>query len=696
MPEVPRTAHVAAASLNQTVGDWAGNRARIVRAIAEARGRGARLIVLPELCISGYSLGDRLVRHGTLARSWGSVRALLPDTSGMIVVVGLPIRHRDTIYNACAVIADGRVAGIVAKEYLATGDVQYENRWYGSWDAGRHELWAPPDGSEPIPIGRQIFEAPGLGRFAVEICEDGWKGIRPGSMAALAGAHLILNPSASWFVLGKHARRRNLVTQISAADRVAYLYTSSLGCDATRLVFDGSVFIASDGEMIREGRRFAFDADHVLVDAHLDIDALRMTRMEEGSWRQQVDQAIGGRLGPVPITTLLDGDFATIDPVPAPEPYWLRGTAEPTSADPSLDWLADRGLIPRRPTPADLPHLELELALSLGLREYVAKCGIERIALALSGGRDSAMCAVLLHRMLRYDNPDLDPTALSTLARSRLVTAYLATANSGPATAEAARGLAAEIGAEHLVADLQPALDAHLTTYHATTGVRLSWNEHDHDLALQNVQARLRGSFIWLVANLRSALLISTSNKSEAGVGYTTMDGDTSGGLSPIADVPKSLVGLWLRWAARFHGYESLGAVLDTPATAELRPPDRTQTDEDDLMPYEILDRLLYQFVQLGQDPLEMFQALWPHVRDRYDDDPRPFADHIRKFVRLLCFAQWKRERFAISFRVTAFDLDPKTGFRFPPVQAPFTEELAELSAHVQALVSRGGPASMA
>ena len=103
-------------------------------------------------------------------------------------------------------------------------------------------------------------------------------------------------------------------------------------------------------------------------------------------------------------------------------------------------------------------------------------------------------------------------------------------------------------------------------------------------------------------------------------------------------------------------------------------------------MPFEVLDRLIYEFVQCGRDPLEMFRALWPTLADRYDGDPERFAVDIRKFVGLFCRAQWKRERFAIGFRDTAFDLDPKTGFRFPPVQAPFTEELAELDAHVQTL----------
>ena len=119
------------------------------------------------------------------------------------------------------------------------------------------------------------------------------------------------------------------------------------------------------------------------------------------------------------------------------------------------------------------------------------------------------------------------------------------------------------------------------------------------------------------------------------------------------------------------------------PATAELRPPDRGQTDEDDLMPYAILDRLMDHFVQRGQDPVQIFRSLWPELSRRYNGAPRAFAAHIRKFVRMFCIAQWKRERYAIGFRVTAFDLDPKTGLRWPPVQAPFTEELAELDRYV-------------
>jgi len=679
-----RAAHVAAASLNQTVGDWAGNARRIRAALDEARDRGARLLVLPELCISGYSLGDRLLMPGTLDRSWRVLDQVREHTAGLVAAVGLPVRHHGVLYNAVAVLADRRLAGLVVKENLATGDVQYENRWYSGWVRGRVQEYACPDGSR-VPIGSMLFEARGLGRFAIEICEDGWKGLRPGSVYALAGAQIIANPSASWFELGKHRVRRRMVQQISGEDHSVYLYTSLLGCDATRLIFDGSVFIAHGGGVGAEGRRFRFGADHEMVDRVVDLDTLSHARTEEGSWRQQLEALQRGDFGPVPPTIQVEGDFSTGRDPGAPGPYWTAGLDD-EPADPSLDWLHSAGLVARPPTPPDLPHLELELALCLGMREYLTKCGIPGVALALSGGRDSTTCALLLHRMLRYDAPEATPAELRELAAERLLTAYMATDHSSGATQAAARAVAETIGSTHHEAVIQSAVDTHLELAHTLTGQRLSWA--DHDIPLQNVQARLRGSLIWLLANIHGFLLLATSNKSEAAVGYATMDGDTSGGLAPLSDVPKSLVELWLRWARDFHGYTVVDRVLSVPATAELRPGESGQTDEDDLMPFFVLDQLMFQFVQCGRDPVEMFRALWPALHDHYRGDARAFADHIGKFVRLLCRAQWKRERFAIGFRVTAFDLDPKTGFRFPPVQAPFQEELAELDTLIETLTA--------
>jgi NAD+ synthase (glutamine-hydrolysing) len=675
-------AHVGAASLNQTVGDWRGNQARIREVITAARERGVRLLVLPEMCIPGYSLGDRLFMPDTMVRSWAMLEELRGDTLGMVVCLGLPVRHRGVLYNVVAVVADGRIAGLVPKVYLATGDVQYENRWFQGWNLGQVDRFRSPVGDE-LPFGTLVFDADGIGTFAVEVCEDGWKGLRPGSIYALAGATVVANPSASWFMVGKHATRRRMCEQISREDHVAYVYASLLGCDATRLVFDGTVLVAEEGATIREGRRFLFHRPYDLVDARIDVEALRTLRMEEGSWRQQVEMLHEGAFGGLPERVEIIGRFASDGPPEAPEPYWL-GRPPPARPDPSLGWLVDEKLVPMEIRGEDLSFLELELALALGLHEYRRKSSIPRFTLALSGGRDSSMCALLVARAARYANPGRTDEEIRPIVHQSLTTAYLATAHSGDATRSAARGLAEELGAKHLDVEMQDVVDLHVATVGKLVGSQISWQNPAHDLPLQNVQARLRGSLIWMVANLEGGLLLTTSNKSEAAVGYATMDGDTSGGLSPIADVPKSLVILWVEWAARFYGLASIQQVVATPATAELRPPEQAQTDEGDLMPFAVLDQLMYAIVQRGQDPTTTFKTLWPKMRDRYAGDARAFAAHIKKFVRLLCRAQWKRDRFAISFRVTAFDLDPKTGFRFPAVQDAFTVELEELDRYVE------------
>jgi hypothetical protein len=201
----PLTAHVAAATLNQTVGDWAGNSRRIAAVLQAASERGARLVVLPEMCIPGYSLGDRLLMRGTLDRSWRCLVDLAPCTKGLVALIGLPVRHRDVLYNVVAIVADGRICALVPKENLATGDVQYENRWFSGWPRGQVETFETPDGTE-LPFGSMVFEAerdrPLRASRSVKTA-----GRATGRAAgyALAGAHIVVERlSASWFVLGKH------------------------------------------------------------------------------------------------------------------------------------------------------------------------------------------------------------------------------------------------------------------------------------------------------------------------------------------------------------------------------------------------------------------------------------------------------------------------------------------------------------
>ena len=680
----PAFVTIATVALNQTVGDWEGNQDRILQAVEEAKSEGAKLIVMPEMCITGYSLGDRLLMPGTLRRAWSMLELLSHKIKGCLAIVGFPMQYQDALYNATAVVGNGRIWGIVPKENLATGDVEYESRWYASWLSTRVE-YITTQGGQEIPVGGLVFEAAGIGKFAIEVCEDGWKGIRPGSRYALAGAKILCNPSASWFTIGKQKVRRHMVMQTSREDMCAYAYTSLMGCDSTRLIFDGASFIAEGGEMLREGNRFVFTKDVSINVATVDVASLERARLEMGSWRQQAAQLHQGLYGEAPPLISIDGDFATTQTHPRPSVlYWRGGKVDVLDA--SLEHFVGAHTGIQRLTAYDLPHLELELALSMALREYLKKAHVKKVALALSGGRDSTMCAVLIARMVDHQYPHLSKEERRGKVKELFVTAYMGTTNSGSTTRNAAKSLAEEIGAVHYDGHIQDAMDTHLQVFKEMTGVELSWDNEGHDIPLQNVQARLRGSLIWMVANIHNALLITTSNKSEVAVGYTTMDGDTSGGLAPIADVPKSLVIEWLDWAAAYYDYASLKIVTSIPSTAELRPLDSNQTDEEDLMPFYILDQLMYWVIQMGLEPKEVCQRMWAEIERNRSSVPlyanatlQILGEQIELFMKKLCFAQWKRERFAISFRVTSFDLDPKTGFRFPPIQTPFTVELKEM-----------------
>ncbi len=226
-------------------------------------------------------------------------------------------------------------------------------------------------------------------------------------------------------------------------------------------------------------------------------------------------------------------------------------------------------------------------------------------------------------------------------------------------------------------------VDEYVQTVAAATGHELNW--HDHDMALQNIQARARGPGIWLLANLRDALLLTTSNRSEAAVGYATMDGDTCGGLAPIAGIDKAFLLDWLKWMettgpAGIGPLPALSVVNNLKPTAELRPPSANQTDEADLMPYRLLDAIERAAIRDKLLPIEVFEAVRP-LFPQYDKNQ--IGSWVDRFFRLWCRNQWKRERYAPSFHLDDENLDPKTWCRFPILNSGFDKELADLRKHV-------------
>ncbi|MCC7537919.1 MAG: NAD(+) synthase, partial [Deltaproteobacteria bacterium] len=650
---------------------WDRNRSHVLGAITEARAAGVSVLCLPELCLTGYGCEDAFHGKGVLDTALTMLVEIAPETRGMIVSVGLPVLHRKAVFNTAALLCDGRVLGLVGKRFLAGDGIHYEPRWFKAWPAGGKGTIELPGGAQ-VPIGDLHFDCGGV-RLGFEICEDAWVARRPGGVLSLRGVDVILNPSASHFAFGKHEVRRRFVLEGSRAFGVTYVYSNLVGNEAGRIVYDGGALIASAGAMAAEGPRFTF-RPCLVTSAVVDVDLPRMKRAATMSAETDVDET---------------------DEHPVSAPFAFPALApdevRPIHAAPAA-W----------ETSPDRKHEELTRAISLGLFGYAQKSRSAGFVVSMSGGADSAACATLVRTMTELATAELGMAAfrerfahvpalaradtLDAMTRTLLLTAYQATENSGPVTRAAARAVSESLGAEHHELDVGPMLHGYLETIEKAIGRKLDWKTDD--ITLQNVQARVRAPSIWMFANLRNALLLCTSNRSEAAVGYTTMDGDTAGGLCPIAGIDKAYLRTWLRWMETtgplgLHAFPALAAVNAQQPTAELRPPGAKQTDEDDLMPYPLLDAIERLAIRDKRAPLEVFQIV-KHENPSYA--PSQLAMWVERFFKLWCRNQWKRERFAPSFHLDDENLDPKTWCRFPILSGGFDRELAELRAHVRML----------
>jgi NAD+ synthase (glutamine-hydrolysing) len=661
-----RLLRVAAATLNQTPLDWDCNRRNISSAIEAAQRAGVGILCLPELCITGYGCEDAFLAPGTHRVALEVLSELVPRTRGIAVSLGLPIWHNKAVFNACALVVDGRLLGLVGKQALAGDGLHYEPRWFKPWPQGKRTRISLL--GESVPLGDLYFEVGGV-KVGFEICEDAWIAQRPGAELSLRAVDIILNPSASHFAFGKHEIRRRLVLEGSRAFGVAYVYSNLLGNEAGRAIYDGDALIASGGSMLAEARRFSY-ADFELISAVIDVDLPRTRHSFLSSFSPHV-------------TTIPD------ECVCAQMSFPSAALESPSAAKHGFE------------SSPFLRQEEFARALALALFDYLRKSRARGFVVSLSGGADSAACAALVDLMAALCVQDLgidgvrsrlgDIPGLERVEDARslvgrlLTTAYQSTRNSGEVTRAAARAVAEAVGARHVEMDVDALAESYVRLAEQALGRSLNWESDD--LALQNIQARVRAPSVWLLANVERALLLATSNRSEAAVGYATMDGDTAGSISPIAGIDKAFIRRWLVWLEK-HGPEGIGplpalsAVNEQAPTAELRPPSANQTDEADLMPYDVLDvieRAAIRDKRGPRDILEVLKVAFP----AYTDSER--ANYIERFFRLFAQNQWKRERYAPSFHVDDANLDPKTWCRFPILSGGFRRELAELRAALNA-----------
>ena len=676
---------IAGAALNQTPLDWEGNLANVLEAITQARREGVQVLCLPELCLSGYGCEDAFHGEWVARQAWAGLLRLLPETRGMAVAVGLPVLHGQSLYNCAALLADGHLVGLSAKQVLAGYGVYYEPRWFQPWPAGRVEALEWEHGA--VPLGDLLFDLGGV-RLGFEICEDAWAW-ESGPGGGLAGqTDLILNPSASHFALGKHETVRGIVRESARRNHAVYLYTNLQGNEAGRLIFDGTVLAASDGAIVASSPRFSYRG----VSLTTAVVDLRRNRLERRRLAYPAPTATTG--GPLEISV-------PFTPAPCEE------APDPPETGPEAPMERDG---------------EFAAAVALGLWDYLRKSHARGFTLSLSGGVDSASVATLcwvmasnalaelgwegVQRALPFlEGPPVDAGVASragenagaaqarALTQALLRTVYQATAQSSHTTRDAAREVASATGAHHVEMGIQELVDGYEALAGKALGRTLDW-ERD-DLARQNIQARVRSPGVWLLANLEGRLLLSTSNRSEVGVGYTTMDGDTSGGLAPIAGANKSFLRAWLH-RVETRGLPAMGAAPALPAlpalravnaqqpTAELRPAEAAQEDEKDLMPYVLLDAIEQAAIRDRMAPVQVWRTLLESPPPGIRMEPAELAAHVHTFFRLWSATQWKRERLAPSFHLDDENLDPRTWCRFPILTGGYKTELEQLQSALE------------
>ena len=397
--------------------------------------------------------------------------------------------------------------------------------------------------------------------------------------------HLRIISSASPFAFGKHRDRENAIRAFSERNHCICLYANLLGCEGTRYIYDGAALIADHGKMVAESPRFSY---------------------------REVTSATSILSAPLQTESVRSQEFA---------------------------------------------H-----AIPLALFDYLRKSRSHGFVLSLSGGADSAAVAVFVASMVRYACLELTPQEFFRRldfipglaecktpeeATAKLLTCvYQRTQNSSNTTRNAAKNLAESLGAAFHEIEIGQIVEEYTNLIAPIYGKPLSWATND--AALQNIQARVRGPSVWLLANLKNAILLNTGNRSEATVGYATMDGDTCGSLAPIGGVDKAFLRDWLRWR-ECYDVPALRAINEQAPTAELRPPHYAQTDENDLMPYSVLNRLERDIVLRRLSTEDAAKQLLKESPELSESDMQRWAE---RFYRLWTRNQWKRKRYAMSFHV--------------------------------------------
>ncbi len=558
------TLRVALAQINTTVGDLEGNRAAAEKAIAQARELGAHIVAMPELTITGYPPEDLVLWPSFVERNEEQLETLAKSVEGIVAVVGfVDAGASGKLYNAAAALADGRVLDVYHKAHLPNYGVFDERRYFES-------------GS-----GCPVLNIAGA-RVAVNVCEDIWEEIGPSEIQCNAGhAEVILNINGSPYWTGKQEWRTEIVTSLAKRNRAFVVYVNQVG-GQDELLFDGASIVSDpSGKVIAVAPSF----EEAVFAVDLDTEAVESTRDESFPDSELVQQS---------------EPFGPVRQVDVPQPS------------------EQHELLNIPPPPLEKPS-ELECvyrALVVGTRDYVRKTGFEKVAIALSGGIDSTLVAVI---------------AADALGAENVTGVALPSRYSSEGSVSDATELAKRLGIELWRLPIEP---AHRGFEELLEPV---FKDTEPGVAEENTQSRVRGTTMMAIANKFNWLVLTTGNKSEMATGYATIYGDMAGAFAVIKDVPKTLVYELCNYRNEAGpGSPIPTSVIEKPPSAELRP---GQLDEDTLPPYEVLDRILQQYVVDLKSSDEIVES------ERLLGESGADAETVRMLTRLIDINEYKRRQ---------------------------------------------------
>ncbi|HRZ96150.1 MAG TPA: NAD(+) synthase [Paludibacter sp.] len=615
---------VAAAVPEIRVADCAFNISRISALIHNAEAEKVQIVCFPELAVTGYTCGDLFFQQKLIADAEEALKQLqlITFSTTAVVIVGLPLRIQNQLFNTAVVLQSGKILGIVPKTHLPNNNEFYEKRWFSPSSATKVESITIAD--QQVPFGTNLLFSDTQFSFAIELCEDLWVPIPPSSQHAMHGAEIIFNLSASNELIGKNNYLRQLVEQQSARCNAGYVYASAgFGESTTDVVYAGNGLIAENGKMIASSERFTFEEQ--LIVSEIDIERLHAERIRNTNFCND-KSAQDYR-----IIKIEDAHY---------KDFKLKRTFEKHPFVPSLS--------NREKSCEEIFSIQVG-----GLAKRWKHTNSETLVLGISGGLDSTLALLVCVKTadkLGYD-------------RKRITGITMPGFGTTDRTYTNAVNLMQSLGINAMEISIKDACIQHFKD--------IDHNPELHNITYENTQARERTQILMDMANKQNGMVIGTGDLSEQALGWATYNGDHMSMYGVNSGIPKTLVRFLVDWAAQSLdsvSSEILKDVLKTPVSPELLPAGKDgvilQKTEDVIGPYELHDFFLYYFIRFGFSPEKILFLAINAFEDIYPTDV--IEKWLKMFIRRFFSQQFKRSCMPDGPKVGSINLSPRGDWRMP------------------------------